>query len=123
MNNDFRIKVGTLNNIKIRRLIGQYGSESFVGLVRLWDYAASTETPDGLLLGLTSSDIALIAEVKGDTFGDTLESLGLLDSVEGGYAIHNWTKHNSWCCESKNRSEHARKAVNKRWKNDRKTKS
>ena len=119
MNNDFRIKIGVLSHIKIRRLIGRHGIESYVGLQRLWEYAASTESSDGILLGLNSADVSLIAEINDEKFGDNLADLGLLDQVENGYAIHNWRRHNPWCSESKTRSDDARKAATARWEKTR----
>jgi hypothetical protein len=117
MNQDFRITVGVTNHLKIKRLIGRYGSESFVGLVRLWEYAAQTESKDGSFDNLTSADISMIAGVNDDAFGDNLVDLNLLEFTDKGYRIHNWIKHNPWAAGASKRSEKARIAANKRWDN------
>ncbi len=103
MNNDFRLKIGTLNHIKIRRLIGRHGADAFIGLIRIWEYAASIESEDGNLHGLSSADISMIALIDDDEFGNNLAHLGLLDREEFGFKIHNWRRHYPWCCESKKR--------------------
>ena len=115
MNNDLRINLDVFEHIKIERLIGTHGAESFIGLMKIWRYAANIESVDGLLAGFTSSDIAVIAKIKDSEFGDNLVKLGLLEKVDEGYKIHNWRRHNPWCCESRSRSESARNAANTRW--------
>lgn len=115
VNNDFRVTTTVFSHFKIKRLIGRYGTEAFVGLLKLWAYAASTESQDGSFEGFTSADLAIIADVNDDQFGDNLVSLGLLDADACGYKIHNWRRHNPYCCESRERTESARKAAKKRW--------
>jgi len=115
MNNDFRITVGFTNHLKIKRLIGRHGCESLVGLIRLWEYAAQTESMDGTFDDMTSADISMIAEINDDAFGDNLVALNLLEFAVAGYRIHNWAKHNPWAAGSSKRSEKARDAANKRW--------
>jgi hypothetical protein len=118
MSKDFRVSTGFFTHKKTIRLIRKQGLEGPWYLLKLWAWARE-HCPDGNLEDLSLEDIdELIGVPKQDPpFSDVLleEDTLYLISINGSYSLYNWSKHNSWAAKSAERSEIARKNVQKRW--------
>lgn len=113
---DFRVKTGWFSHPKRRKLIRRldYAGES--ALFALWGHTADNK-PDGILNGYTSEDIADAAQWDGEPerLTDVLCELHLIDKTENGFEVHDWGEHNGWAATSKQRSDKARRAAEKKW--------
>ena len=122
MNSDIRISVsfkGHRKRMKLRKILGDR-SDSY--LIDLW-ITVSMDRPDGILTGWDESDIAVSCgwEKEPSEFVSALIQTGWLNKNENGcYSIHDWPDHQPWACNSKQRSETARKNIQKRWEAKRK---
>lgn len=116
MSNDIRINTSFFSNLKTKKLRKVFGGEGIISLIVLWMYAAENN-PKGDLTGMTAEDIATITDWEGDPteYLDTLVSIGFLDRDKGGLVIHDWEKHNPWVFHAQERSQRAKKNVEKRW--------
>ncbi len=122
MNSDIRLKIGFLKHIKTMKLGKRLGSEAVLCLIELWCYAAVNKS-DGVLIGMTVEDIALAAGWQGDPaeFVSALVDIGWLDFYDDEiYELHDWSDHQQWASKAKERSKHAQKMSNIRWKGVRK---
>ncbi len=116
--NDIRLDIAMVNHPKTKRMIRVLGYESFYSLISLFSSAAQTYTK-GILKNCDEYDIADMACWNGDPckFVETLasEKIGFLDFDGEEYSIHDWEKNQPWIYHSEERSETARKNVQKRW--------
>jgi hypothetical protein len=122
MNSDIRLSIGFFDHAKTKRLKKRLGSDGVECLIRLWMYVA-TNKPDGRLTGWDWEDVELAASWNGEpkSFFDTVidEKCRWIDMVDGVYQIHDWEEHNGWACHAKEREDHARHAVESRWRKKR----
>jgi hypothetical protein len=121
--NDIRIPVSFINHRKRKKLERNLGKLATSHLIDLWLNAAMNH-PSGILDGMTEEDIALDANWDGDeyVFVTALIDVGFIDVDDNRvYSLHDWEKHQPWVYNSEERSKRARKAVQARWKNEKKT--
>jgi len=97
---EIKLHTSTRNHPKIQRLRNELSAEGVLGLYNLWCFCKEFR-PDGVLMNMSKSDIALAANYGewrddlGDQLVDTLVRLRLLDRDEDGLlSIHNWEKYN-----------------------------
>lgn len=117
---DIRVRTSFREHRKRKRLNLTLGLEPSGTdyLLNLW-LATAENHPSGVLRGMDKIDIALEAGWEGDSdkFVDGLETAGFLERLEDGtYFLHDWTEHQRWVIHAEERSEHARKAAEARWK-------
>jgi hypothetical protein len=122
---DFRVSTGFFTHKKTLRLIRKRGYEGPWYLLRLWAWARE-HFPDGNLEDTTLQDIddAISVPPQDPPFSEVLlegDTLYLV-RIDGKLSLYNWEKHNSWAAKSAERSEIARKNVEKRWERERKKK-
>lgn len=120
MNEDYRIKVGFLDNPKTRKLRRRFGAEGIISLLRLYEFTA-VHRPKGELTGMDEDDILDAADWDGGReFITALIDLTLLDQAnDGTLSIHDWTVHNGYAAFAEERSAQARKAAGIRWQQKR----
>lgn len=109
MSADARLSAALPGHPKTKKLIrrcGEAGAWHLVCLI-LW---ARVNRPDGDLSGMTSEDIELAVDWRGDpdAFVEALGQVGFLDGEEGAYQLHDWAEHQPWSAGSEARSEKAR---------------
>lgn len=116
-NTDIRIAVSFKGHRKRRKLRMLLGSGSTDYLIDLWINTA-TNHPDGVLVGMSSLDVALEAGWEDDPekfVGAMIES-GFLDQDEDGtFRLHDWEDHQPFVIEAPKRSQQAKKAAEARW--------
>ncbi|WP_271678866.1 hypothetical protein [Thermomonas mangrovi] len=105
MSTDARLSTGLPAHPKTKKLIrrvGEGGAWALVCLI-LW---ARANRPDGDFEGMTSEDIELAVDWRGeaDALVSALVSVGFLDGEEGAYRLHDWTDHQPWSNGSELRS-------------------
>lgn len=108
MNTDIRLSIGFWQHPKTKKTARRIGLEGIRSLQVLWMWAAQNR-PNGSLSGMDWEDIELAADWQGEErqFFDTC--LGMwIDETPEGYALHDWTEHNSWAAEADDRSDRAR---------------
>jgi hypothetical protein len=78
---------------------------------------ARIHKPDGILSGLSNSQIAVIAGWDGDAdeYIKIMIEIGILDETDSGLELHNWRKHNPYAANQDKRSAAARTANEVRW--------
>jgi hypothetical protein len=108
MNTDIRLSIDFWDHpktVKLERLLGLKGIKS---LQILWLWVAQNRST-GRLRGLDVEDIEIAAKWDGEA-GKLIEgllSLRWLDKNGDGFALHDWSDHNSWAAEAEQRSEKA----------------
>ena len=109
---DFRLHVGCVDHLKVRRLCGQFGDGAFLWLVRLWSYAAENRA-HGRLTGIDDADIAAVCMTTAEpgTWVEALLRFRLLDRVGDEVVIHDWAEHQPWIVGAPERSARAREAA------------
>lgn len=109
---DCRISVGLPAHPKTVKLIRRVGREGAWSLVCLLAFA-SANRPDGDLSSMTVEDIEIAADWHGEEgkLVKTLAEVGFLDTVDGGFQIHDWAEHNPWATGADRRSQQAREAA------------
>jgi len=122
MNTDIRIKTNFLTHHKTLRLLRKIGAEGVLSLIGLWLYVAQYR-PKGDISDLSPEDIAAVSLWNKDPqiFLNVLIEVGFIDETinpDGSIkrVIHDWEEHNKFCYFAPERSEIARKNVEKRWK-------
>lgn len=116
MNIDIRLSLAFFDHPKTRKLKKRLGIEAVVCLLKLWAWTAGNR-PGGLLTGLDSEDVELVADWEGKE-GElvaALLALRLLDEEGGVFAVHDWEDHQAYASKSEERSSKARKAAAARW--------
>jgi hypothetical protein len=112
VSHDARLSTGLPGHPKTKKLVrrcGEAGAWHLVCLI-LW---ARDNRADGDLVGMTTEDIELAADWRGeaDAFVAALVAVGFLDGEEGAYQLHDWSEHQPWANGSEARSEKARWAA------------
>lgn len=109
MNTDIRLSIDFLSHPKVVKLERRLGVVAIKALLQLWFWVAKNR-PTGRLDNLDAEDIEIAAGWTGDSGAlvAALESLRLLDNVDGGYAVHNWSRHNGWASRAGEREGKAR---------------
>lgn len=118
MSKDIRIDTNFRKHFKIKRLEEALGAEAVLCLISLWGFAGK-HRQKGRLTGMNIKDIEMMAEWRGDKeqFVATLIDLKLLDKHKNGvFKIHNWKARNGYIYFAPERSEHAKKAAQARYK-------
>ena len=62
---DIRLEIGFQTHWKTKKFLKAHGPQAVLSLVWLWTFAANNH-PDGVLGGMTSEDVALVADWPGD---------------------------------------------------------
>lgn len=110
MNTDIRLNTGFYRNLKTIKLQNRFGFAGIVSLQKIWLWAAEN-CPKGILEGVDTECLALLAEWNGDgkEFVDTLLDLKWLEKdQEGRYILHDWEERNPWASEAEARGDKAR---------------
>ncbi len=112
MNHDFRITVGFFFHPKTIRLQKKLGDSGILALIRLWEHTAAHRW-SGVLMEYTPRMIGDVVQWAGDPrdLVDALVHIGFLDEVDGGYLVHGWPEHNTYCTEVEQRIEAVEKAA------------
>lgn len=112
MPSDARISTGLPGHPKTKKVIRRLGEGGAWYTVCLFLWAAANR-PDGNLSGMTSEDIELSVDWRGepDAFVAALSECGFLDGEDGSYRIHDWAEHNPWAAGADARSERAKFAA------------
>lgn len=114
---DFRVDVGFFRHIKTKRLKRMLGLEGVVMLQMLWAYATENKHDGDTVYTQDDIDLAVDSEFEPGKFATILCDIGFLDSVDGGFVLHQWEDHNGFAATASARVEKARKAANARWEN------
>ena len=95
MNTDIRLSVNLFTHPKIVKLMRQLGLEGVISLLRLWLWTAQNR-PGGALSGMDADDIEIVSgwSEEPGAFIAAVIALRLLDTVDGGYHLHDWEEHN-----------------------------
>ena len=114
---DLRIQINFTDHPKTIKLVRFLGEEALRMLLRLWG-ACAQNCPDGGLRGMDAEDIEIMAGWDGESglFVKTLVQHGWLDLKRNTYHLHNWKERQPWICNSRLRSQVAKKKAEKRWK-------
>jgi hypothetical protein len=114
---DIRLDVDFLNHLKVKKLIRELGDSGVLYLLRIWGYAGKHRSK-GVLHGMNEEDIADVAQWNGNPidFVELLIKHRWLGRIGENYVIHEWDIHQPYAFHSEERSESARKSVNRRWK-------
>lgn len=109
MNTDIRLSIDFLSHPKVVKLERRLGVVAIKALLQLWFWVAKNR-PKGCLDNLDAEDIEIAAGWTGDSGAlvAALESLRLLDNIDGCYAVHNWSRHNGWASRAGERESKAR---------------
>ena len=114
---DMRIDLNFVDHPKIKRLIRKSGYESFYGLLRLFSIAGKMYHK-GIFYNCSADDIEDFADWRGEqgAFIASVVDVGFLVKTEEGFTIHEWEEHQPWIFHADERSDMAKKSINKRWK-------
>lgn len=116
---DFRIVCGFFDHPKTKKLRRALGDAGVILLLRIWEYATqSRHTADKVY---SDEEIELAVDWDGEDgeFVKILVACGWLDEIRDGYALHDWSEHNSYAANAKSRSDAARRAAKARWEEKR----
>ncbi len=108
---DIRVDSSWLDHRKRWRLYDALGNDGVVAIQDLWLYASKHAPLDGVLRGLTASDIVRAARYTGtkDLVGTlTSPEISLLDAPKGekkDYRLHNWKIRQPYLSGAKERSK------------------
>lgn len=114
---DIRIAVSFKGHRKRRKLRMILGAGSTDYLIDLWINTA-TNHPDGILVGMSTLDVALEAgwEEDPEKFVSALIECGFIDKDDDGvYRLHDWDDHQPFVTEAPKRSQQAKNAAESRW--------
>lgn len=107
MNEDFRVKISFVRNIKTHKMIMEYGEGSVFWLLKIWAYASENCT-NGVFEGFTDEDIESLVnlpmEIRGK-FVKSLNNIGFMDCIDGTYSLHDWEEHNPWASQEDTRKD------------------
>lgn len=93
---DLNLSPDYFDHRKTKRLQLRLGVDSALYPIRLWAYAAKYHPNDGLFAGYSGDEICAIATSNATSNATSiLDALldGFLESVEGGFQIHDWEEH------------------------------
>ena len=103
------------NHPKTMRLVSVLGKGSEVLPLKLWCYCGKFHSENGKLIGYSASELEFTLGWWGKE-GELINALikvELLEKIENGFRVHDWTKHEG---HLKSFKERASKAAQIRWK-------
>lgn len=109
---DFRIEIGFFSHLKTRRLERKLGAAGVLGLLRVWEYAA-TNAPDGMLRGCDDEELAILANWDGEPAAlvSGLMAAGFVFRAADGFELHDWAEHQQWVVGAPERAKRSRRAA------------
>jgi len=121
---DFRTNTAFFTHTKTIKLKRAIGSDGVLCLLQLWAYATEHRSR-GVLSDMDADDIEIAAGWGGEPGAliQALLNVRFLDEDDGQYSLHNWKERNPYAYHAEDRSTQAKRAIAKRWEQQRNTAS